>query len=116
MYIFITIVIIVISALIMLFVLAQNPKGGGANAMMGGISNQVLGARRSGDFLEKGTWYLGIALFACCLLSAFLIDRDATTNSTDKATKELLEGANVPEAIPAAEPTAAPAVSDSNAN
>jgi preprotein translocase subunit SecG len=109
MYVFITIVIIIISALIMLFVLAQNPKGGGANAMMGGISNQVLGARRSGDFLEKGTWYLGIALFTCCLLSAFLIDRDGNNNTIDKETNELLKGAPTETSTTTEQPSADPA-------
>lgn len=92
MYIIITIITIIIAIFIMLFVLAQNPKGGGANAMMGGLTNQVMGARRSGDFLEKGTWYLGIGLIALCLLSALAINKnDAPLNEKEKETKELID-------------------------
>ena len=92
MYILLTIVTIIVAIFIMLFVLAQNPKGGGANAMMGGLTNQVMGARRSGDFLEKGTWYLGIGLIMLCLLSAMMINKnDAPLNEKEKETKELID-------------------------
>jgi len=37
-------------------VLIQNPKGGGLNANVGGISNNFMGVKQTTDVLEKGTW------------------------------------------------------------
>jgi preprotein translocase subunit SecG len=64
------IVLIVIIALLMgIVVLMQNPKGGGlAVGFQGAI--QVGGVQRTADFLEKATWYLAIALFVLCMISA----------------------------------------------
>jgi preprotein translocase subunit SecG len=42
-------------------VLIQNPKGGGVDSTFGGQSaNQMFGAAKSTDFVEKLTWYLAI--------------------------------------------------------
>lgn len=40
-----------------LFVLIQNPKGGGL-ATGGGSGSNMFGVQRTGDVLEKGTWVL----------------------------------------------------------
>jgi len=51
-----------------LVVLIQNPKGGGLTT--GFQATQVGGVQQTADFLEKATWYLVIALFVLCMLSA----------------------------------------------
>ena len=58
----------IVAAILMIAVVSiQNSKGGGINSTFG-INNatQVLGARRSNEFIEKLTWYLaiGIAILA----------------------------------------------------
>lgn len=69
---FIVTVLIVIAALLLgLVVLIQNPKGGGLSAGFAG-SAQIGGVKRTADFLEKATWYLGVALFVLCLASTSL--------------------------------------------
>ena len=69
---FIVTVLIVIAALLLgLVVLIQNPKGGGLSSGFAG-SAQIGGVKRTADFLEKATWYLGIALFVLCLASTSL--------------------------------------------
>lgn len=69
---FIVTVLIVIAALLLgLVVLIQNPKGGGLSSGFSG-SAQIGGVKRTADFLEKATWYLGIALFVLCLASTSL--------------------------------------------
>ena len=65
----ISIILIVICALLGLFVLAQNPKGGGLAAGFTG-AQQIGGVQRTADFLEKGTWTLAAALMVLCLFSA----------------------------------------------
>ncbi|WP_020570595.1 preprotein translocase subunit SecG [Neolewinella persica] len=60
--------------LLMLVVLVQNPKGGGIDSTFGGSqANQMLGASRSTDVIEKITWGLAAALFALCVLTALAV-------------------------------------------
>lgn len=53
---------------LILVVIVQNSKGGGLSSTFGasGAANQLLGTRRSSEFIEKLTWYLagGLALLA----------------------------------------------------
>ena len=60
----------------MAVVLVQNPKGGGLGAGFGGAASNIMGVQKTGDILEKATWYLVIALLAFSLTSAIFIDRD----------------------------------------
>ena len=55
----------------------QNPKGGGLSSAFGG-GNQIMGARKTSDFLEKTTWMLAIILVSLALLSNFAIPRAST--------------------------------------
>ena len=68
------ILIIIISILLVLAVLMQNPKGGGLSSSFGGgAGNQIMGAKKTTDFLEKATWTLAIALISLSLLSSYII-------------------------------------------
>ena len=60
MYIFCIVLILIASILLILAVLAQNPKSGMAANF--GASNQVMGVRQTADFLEKFTWGLAISI------------------------------------------------------
>jgi preprotein translocase subunit SecG len=57
MYIFFSILIVIASILLVFFVIIQNSKGGGLAAGFSS-SNQVMGVRKTTDFLEKATWTL----------------------------------------------------------
>lgn len=73
MQVFLVVLIAIVSVLLMLVVLIQNPKGGGLDATFGGKgAEQVLGAARSTNFMEKLTWYLFIALVVLCLSTTLL--------------------------------------------
>lgn len=64
----------IVCLLLMLVVLVQNPKGGGIDSTFGGSqANQIMGASRSTDFIEKLTWGLAIALFVLCILASLAI-------------------------------------------
>jgi len=65
MYILITLTVIV-CALLGLFVLIQNPKGGGLSSDFSG-SSQLAGVKKTGDILEKGTWVLAIGIMVLAL-------------------------------------------------
>lgn len=76
MYVAISIIILIACVLLSLIILVQNPKGGGLNASLGGVSNQVFGAKRSTDLVEKVTWYIAIAIVGLSLLSAAFVGSD----------------------------------------
>src|SRR3989442_4864165 len=78
MYAFITIIIIVICALLGAVVLIQIPKGGGLSASFGGVGQQLLGARRSTDVVEKLTWGFAIGLIVLCLSTSFFVNKKVT--------------------------------------
>ncbi len=69
-----TVLIALICVLLMAAVLIQNPKGGGVDSTFGGQSaNQMFGAAKSTDFIEKITWGLAAALMIMCILTTFLV-------------------------------------------
>ena len=82
MYVFISILILICSVLLVLIVLVQNSKGGGLASGFSS-SNQVLGVRKTTDFLEKATWFLaGFLILLCISLTAF-IPRGQVVSSSD---------------------------------
>jgi preprotein translocase subunit SecG len=103
MEIFLIVLIIITCALLVLVVLAQNPKGGGLASNFGGAgSSQLMGVKKTGDLLERLTWGFAIALIILSL-SVTLIMKPAEVE--------------VPEAEPAntekpANPTPAPGAGD----
>lgn len=62
------IVLIIIACVLLTFiVLIQNPKGGGLASNFSG-SNNLMGVKRTGDILEKGTWILVVSIMVFSLL------------------------------------------------
>ena len=57
MYTAISVLIFIICVLLILIVLVQNSKGGGLASSFAS-SNQIMGVRKTTDFLEKATWTL----------------------------------------------------------
>lgn len=69
-----TVVTGIVCLLLMLVVLVQNPKGGGIDSTFGGSqANQMLGASRSTDVIEKITWALAAVLFVLCVVTAIVV-------------------------------------------
>ena len=76
---FMTVLIALVCVLLMGAVLIQNPKGGAVDSTFGGSqANQMFGAAKSTDFIEKVTWYLAIALFALCIITSLIADSSVT--------------------------------------
>ncbi|MBO9202666.1 MULTISPECIES: preprotein translocase subunit SecG [Niastella] len=67
------VLIIIASVAIGLFILIQNPKGGGLAGSIAGFNTQFMGVKQTTDVLEKGTWVMAIAIALLCLFSAFFI-------------------------------------------
>eukprot|EP01012_Entosiphon_sulcatum_P028327 TRINITY_DN34238_c0_g1_i1.p1 TRINITY_DN34238_c0_g1~~TRINITY_DN34238_c0_g1_i1.p1 ORF type:complete len:119 (-),score=19.91 TRINITY_DN34238_c0_g1_i1:21-377(-) len=99
---FITVAIIIVCVLLILVVLIQNSKGGGISSNFT-AANQIMGARRGTDFIEKTTWTLAILLLVLSLLST--PKRGGTTESTDteSVTQSKLQEMGGPQQQPAAQ-------------
>lgn len=69
MYLFLTILAVVASIILVLIVLVQNSKGGGLASSFSS-SNQIMGVRKTTDFLEKATWTLVSVIVLCSVLAA----------------------------------------------
>ena len=61
MFIGLVIIAVIAAILLVLIILAQNPKGGINNQL--GASASIVGVKKTTDFLEKATWVLiGVVL------------------------------------------------------
>ena len=100
MYIFITILIVIAAILLTLLVLVQNSKGGGLAAGFAS-GNQVMGAPKTADFLEKATWTL-IALIVLFCIAAVGFNAGQRTVADEQSAIQ------VEEVAPAAEIPAEP--------
>ncbi len=79
-----TILIALNGIILTAIVLIQNPKGGGIDSTFGGQgANQVFGAARSTDFVEKLTWGLAISLFILAILTAIIVANSAGGTGTE---------------------------------
>jgi preprotein translocase subunit SecG len=97
MYLILLIIAIIVCALLVLMVLIQNPKGGGLSSNFSS-SSQLMGVQKTGDFLEKGTWVLAIALMVLSLAINV-----ATKSGTEKGAnpyKDRTEKASKPVTTP----------------
>src|ERR1700744_3331579 len=66
MYLLLVVLAVIVCVLLGAIVLIQNPKGGGLTSNFSSQS-QLMGVQKTGDFLEKGTWILAIALMVLSL-------------------------------------------------
>ncbi len=95
-----SILIIVVCALLILIVLVQNSKGGGLSSSFAS-NNQIMGVRKTADFLEKTTWGFAIALFVFSLLASpkkQAATPDAQDATTESATRKKLNETAIPAA------------------
>ncbi|MCD7969787.1 MAG: preprotein translocase subunit SecG [Alistipes sp.] len=93
LYIVFIILILIASVLIVLTVLAQNPKGGMAANF--GASNQVMGVRQTSDFLEKFTWTLAVSILVLSLAATMAMPKNkiaASRSGIEKAALQNMEG------------------------
>lgn len=78
MYSLISILILIVCVLLVLIVLVQNSKGGGLASNFAN-TGQVMGVRKTSDFLEKSTWTLAICLVVFCVMAVAFIPRASNT-------------------------------------
>ena len=81
MYTAIIVLVFIICILLILIVLVQNSKGGGLASSFAS-SNQIMGVRKTTDFLEKATWTLAGGMMTLCGLAVFFIPKNTTTEQS----------------------------------
>ena len=76
----VTVFHLLLALLLVVFVLLQDPKGGGAFGMGGGGNSQsVFGASGAGNFLATATKYIAICFTVTCIaLSYMTIQKEAS--------------------------------------
>ena len=109
MYNLIVILILLACVLLILAVLAQNSKGG-VGAAFGSSSSQLMGVKRTGDFLETATWGLLIFIFAATISTNLVVGGDDVQGPASENVRKAQEAPKVPQpAAPKAGGAAQPA-------
>jgi len=98
MYILISVLIIVVCVFLVLIVLVQNSKGGGLASNFAG-SNQIMGVRKTADFLEKATWTLAVGLLVLSLLASLTMPK-GKVNANRSAIEKQIQDTQDPNALP----------------
>jgi len=109
---FLIILLIIICVALGLFVLIQNPKGGGLAT--GGSGSNMFGVQRTGDVLEKGTWVL-LTLIVVISLAITAVGKSggSSAGSSDSKIQEQLDKTPTPSPIGGAlSQPAAPSATD----
>lgn len=91
MQILLIVLSVIVSVLLIVVVLVQKSKGGGLSSTFAG-SNQIMGVRRTTDFIEKTTWTLASIVCVLAILSAFVQPKDSGAE---------LQGSKIPTEQPA---------------
>lgn len=109
MYILTIVLTVIISVLLIIVVLVQKSKGGGLSSTFAG-SNQIMGVRRTNDFIEKATWTRAGIICLLSILSVFVMP-SVVTGARVKPTTEMqvVKGTETQAPAPAAATPAAPA-------
>ena len=81
MYLLASILAVIVSAFLIFIVMIQNSKGGGLAAGFSS-SNQVMGVRKTTDFLEKATWTLAGVLVVLSIGASLFMRSPSTTNDS----------------------------------
>lgn len=96
MFTFLAVCIIIVCVLITLIVLVQNSKGGGLASSFAS-SNQIMGVKKTADFLERSTWGLAAVLFVLCLASSMALpSANESTENTTKISTEIKQDVETP--------------------
>lgn len=129
MYLFLVILIVIAAIFLCFIVLIQNSKGGGLSSGFSS-SNQIMGVRKTTDFLEKATWGLAGFIVVMSIVTSYAVPSASSNSSSvilEQAEKEQktnpmnapagfatpktenAPAAGTPDAAPAKAPAQAPA-------
>ncbi|SDD99135.1 preprotein translocase subunit SecG [Riemerella columbipharyngis] len=104
------VLIVIACVLLVVIIMAQNPKGGGLSGTFGGASSASFGVQRTNDFMEKATWSLGITVVVLVILSIALTGKPIVNQVSSSKSQEQTQLPQAPQA-PVQTPTQTPASS-----
>lgn len=81
MYLLLLILIIIAALLMCFIVLIQNSKGGGLASGFSS-SNQIMGVRKTTDFLEKATWGLALFMVVISVATAYVLPHHSSVDNS----------------------------------
>ena len=96
MFTFFVLLIVLASILMCLIVLIQNSKGGGLASGFAS-SNQIMGVRKTTDFLEKATWTIAALMVVFSIFSAHALSSEKASEQETETTYNLQGNDNVEE-------------------
>ncbi len=102
MLLFVLILILISAGLLIVVVLAQNPKGGGLSSQFGGSgASNIIGVKKTSDLLEKMTWGFAIAIVVLSLGSKALMNTSSATEDISPNLERASEQQILPPALDA---------------
>jgi len=99
MYLLVSILTVIAAVILIFIVVIQNSKGGGLAAGFSS-SNQVMGVRKTTDFLEKATWSLAGAIVVLSIVASLFIQHKPADN--DSSIRDEIQNSTTtdPNAVP----------------
>ena len=73
----------ILSFLLILIIMVQNPKGGGLSSSFGGDTQQIGGVKKTTDFLDKTTWILSSFILILILFSNITLNSENDNFESD---------------------------------
>lgn len=95
MYTLLVILAVIVAVLLTFIVLIQESKGGGLASSFAS-SNQIMGVRKTTDFIGKATWFLAVLLVVLCFLSAHALEPADKQESITKDLKTAIPAQQAP--------------------
>lgn len=99
MYLICIALIVIVSVLMCGIVLIQNSKGGGLASSFAS-SNQIMGVRKTTDFLEKATWTLAVVIATLCIAAAWILPRHEVAHDSVLMENAINDNVVNPETLP----------------
>lgn len=91
-----TVIIVLLAIVLVICVLVQKSKGGGLAAGFQS-SNQIMGAPKTANFLEKATWTLMGVIALLCIVCSLITSNTSTETGTSLQEKTMDEAPVMPE-------------------
>ena len=105
------VLIFIVCVLLIIIVLIQNSKGGGLAS--GFTGSQIMGVRKTADFLEKATWTLAGTLLLFCIVANLILPRQ-TEGIQKSVLQDEIKNAIAPTSSPKAPTVPVSAPQDEN--
>ena len=112
MYLLCVFLIVLVSMLMCLIVLIQNSKGGGLASGFAS-SNQIMGVKKTTDFIEKATWSLAVAMVVISIVATWALPQATVVEESILQQNAVENNVVNPNTVPDFSEQAAPAEAES---